>query len=120
MKKNKVISICLFGVIGIFTIMFFVLTNKASYAFNTDYETELYNIKINSIEQQAKTYGESNKDLFKENKDAYITVDDLAKLGFMITDNGKVIDPRNEEKNLNNIKIRLTYKNDDVTAKVLV
>ena len=119
MKKVNVITICLFGVIGVFTIAFFIWANKVSYEFNTDYDAKLYELKLANIEKQAQTYAEVNKDLFKEETEKYITVDDLAKLGFMATNNGKVVDPRNEEKDLNDMKIRLTYKDEKVNVKVI-
>lgn len=119
MKKLNAITICLFGVIGVFTVAFFIWANKVSYEFSVDYSDKLYDLKIANIEAQAQTYAEANKDIFKDEAEKYITVDDLAKLGFMATNDGKVVDPRNDEKDLNNIKIRLTYKNEKVDVKVI-
>ena len=49
-----------------------------------------------------------------------ITVDDLARQGYVINNEGVVEDPRDEEKNLNDLKIKLTKKDEEVTVKVLV
>lgn len=120
MKKIGGMGISLIVILVVFTIGYFVVANKISYDFTTDYEKDLYDLKLNTIAKNAKIYGENNADLFAEAEDAYITVADLAKQEFIINNEGIVVDPRDEEKNLNDLKIKLTKKDDEVTAKVLV
>lgn len=119
MKKINGLAISAFVILIVFTIVYFIMANKASYNFSTDFETELYNLKIDNIKKQAKLYGENTTDLFKDKTDVYITVADLAQVDYVINNDGIVTDPRNENKNLNDVKIKLTYKNDEVTVKVL-
>lgn len=119
MKKVDGFTISIIGILVLFTITYFVLANKASYNFAKDFTTELYNLKIDAIKEQAKIYGENTTDLFKDKQTTYITVDDLAKIGYVINNDGIVTDPRNENKNLNDVKLKLTYQNNQVEVKVL-
>lgn len=120
MGKKGFTTIELLVVIAVFGIVYFVAANKISYAFSTDYDTELYNQTLNYIETSAKIYGEYNLALFEEEKEVYVTVGELAEKNIVLANTeGTVNDPRDENKNLNNMKIKLTYKNDKVTAKVL-
>lgn len=120
MKKISKLGICLIVLVAVFTVGYFIAANKISYNFTVDYEKDLYNLRINTIEKNAKIYGENNADLFAEASDVYITVDDLAQKGFIINNEGVVVDPRDEAKNLNDLKIKLTKKEENITAKVLV
>lgn len=103
----------------IFTIGYFVVANKISYAFDVDYDNDLYELTIESIEKQAVFYANAHEELFVEENEIYITISDLAAGGFIISNNGVVVDPRNEEKNLNERKVKLVKKDDEITAKVL-
>ena len=120
MKKISGLGICLFVILGVFTIGYFVVANKISYDFATDFETELYNLKISSIEDIAFIYATNTENVFGENKDVYITVDTLAQGGLLINNDGVVEDPRDSEKKLNDLKIKLTNDQDKITAKVLI
>ena len=40
-------------VIAVFTVGYFIVANTISYNFNVDYEEDLYDLKIASIEKQA-------------------------------------------------------------------
>ena len=46
-------------------------------------------------------------------------MEDLAKNNVVRSNNGTVIDPRDEESSMNNIKVKITNENDEITAKVL-
>lgn len=120
MKKNGYTVPELIVVVAIFGIIYFIAANKVSYAFNIDYDQKLYDQTLASIENNATVYGENNLKLFDEEKDVYMTVGDLAEKGLVLCrTEGVVSDPRDEEKTLNDLKIKLTYENEKVTAKVL-
>ena len=122
MKKNGYTTIELVIVLGVFGIAFFVAAGSISNVFNFDYKNDLYNMTISSIEQQASLYGKMNPDLFLEDKSIYVTIDDLAKASVVISyEDGKVLDPRDDSKRINDLKVKLTKESDNlVTAKVLV
>ena len=79
----------------------------------------LYKERIASIELGAFYYAKSSENLFKEENTVYVTVEDLAKNNVVRSNNGTVIDPRDEESSMNNIKVKITNENDEITAKVL-
>ncbi len=120
MKKN-VYLYAFIGIMALFTITFFTAAIRSSYAFPTGKENTRYEEKMNIIKKCAETYGEENPDLFKEDENIYITVDELVKLNYLIADNdeGEVKDPSSEVKTLNDIKIRITSKDGNVTAKII-
>ena len=120
--KNKNIFLYLsLAILLIFTIGYFITVNKVSYAFAYNEEQELYNSKINLITKCALIYGEQNPDLFKEKDSIYITVNDLVEAGLIEADDedGNVKNPMSDVKVLNDLKIRLTFKNDKVNVKIL-
>lgn len=120
MKKNGYTTVELIIVFAIFGIFYFVAANKVSYAFSVDYQSEMYNQTISSIENSAVIYGENNLELFDEEKTIYLTIGELAeKNAIFVNKEGVVYDPRNEDKKLNDVKVKLTYKNNKVSAKVL-
>lgn len=107
---------------GIFGIAFFIAAGSISNVFNYDYKNDLYNMTIAAIEDQASLYGKMNPELFEEEKSIYVTIDDLAQANAVISyEDGKVLDPRDNNKKLNDIKVKITKESDDaVTAKVLM
>ncbi len=119
MTKVNILNIVLVALIGIFSVIYFIIANKISYNFQGDFVNDLYDLKMESISMQAQIYGDNNPDLFNENKDVYITVDELAQNDYVLNNDGVVIDPRDETKTLNDLKIKLTYENEKVTAKIL-
>ncbi len=121
MQKNGFTKVELLVFLGIFTICYFVIVNKVSYSFSGDTEQEMYAVTINSIEKQSVVYGQNEKDLFKDKSSVYVTVEDLIKKGYYFADDeeGNVEDPRDTSKNLNDVKIKITNKNNKITAKVL-
>ncbi len=120
MKKN-IYLYAFIGVMTLFTIAFFAAAIRSSYAFPTGKENTRYEEKMNIIKKCAETYGEENPDLFKEDENIYITVDELVKLNYLIADNdeGEVKDPSSEVKTLNDIKIRITSKDGKITTKII-
>ncbi len=120
-NNNGKISIILLIVLGIFTIGYFFIVNKFSYVFDVDFEEDLYELKIASIERQSEIYAQGHSELFSESNDIYLTVEDLVTENVIISNNaGNVIDPRDNEKTLNDLKVKITNKDNEITAKVLV
>lgn len=120
MKKNGYTVIELVVVLVVFSVGYFAATWIISGKVNVNFEEELYEEKISAIEKQASIYAMTDESLFEKDKVAYLTVGDLVEKNAIISnENGKVNDPRNEEKDLNDIKIKLTKDNDKVTAVVL-
>lgn len=120
MKKNGYTLPEIIIVITVFGVIYFLAANNLSYAFTVDYESDLYKQTLESIEKNAIIYGENNLDLFAVGKEIYVTVDELAQKGLAITSSdGKVIDPRDNTKNLNDLKVKITYENNQVTAKIV-
>ena len=103
-------------VLGVFTIG---MLSTTSYAFK-DNTGEYYEQVVNVIERQAILYGETI-DTLKEEGNFVITVEDLITHGYYLADdnNGYVIDPRNSKHNLNTLKIKLTYTNGVIDAKLI-
>ena len=119
MKKNIILYIII-AILSIYTIGYFIIVNKISYAFTFNETEELYNSETTLILNSAKLYGSNNLDLFKKQNTIYITVNDLVKSGFLYaSDDGKFHDYVNEEKTLNDLKIKITYQDDKIDAKIL-
>lgn len=111
--NNKIngITICLLGVVVVFTIGFFLFANNASKQLAHDYDQELLDVKKSNIEKLAVVYAENNQDLFKDDvTQIHIKVEDLVKIGYVLSENDQI-----EEQD----EIKLTKDNDKITAKVL-
>lgn len=121
-KSKNIILYEIIGILILFTIAYFVAVNKASYAFAYDETSALYESKINLINKMATLYGENNLTLFEEEDTIYITVANLVEKEYIIADDeaGNVKDPTSDVKNLNELKIRITYKNGEVSTKTLL
>ena len=102
-------------VMGVLTMGIIGLTSNAYKDKTDDYYDEL----VHSMEKQAALYG-NTLDSLKEEGHLMITLDDVIDGGYFVADSdGNVVDPRNKNSNLNSTKIKLTYKNDKVTAEVI-
>ena len=121
MKNKKGYStVELIVVIAVFTVGYFVVANMLSYNFDVNYEEDLYNLKIASIEEQAEVYASAHTELFTESKDIYMTVEELAENNVVVcTSEGVVADPRNSEETLNDLRVKITNDDDKITAQVL-
>ncbi len=119
MKKNGYTTMQLLVVIVVLGIFTLTLLATTSYAYK-DHSGEYYKEKVTVIEKQATLYGESLPEL-KEEGNKVITLDELIESGYYVADNdkGDVIDPRNDKATLNNLKIKLSYENEIVKAKVI-
>lgn len=103
-------------VLGVFTI---AMLSTTSYAYK-DSSDDYYEQIINVIEKQAVLYGDTLDNL-KNEGNFVITVEDLVSNGYYVADDtdGNVVDPRNSKHNLNGLKIKLTYKEGSIKAKVI-
>ena len=121
MKKNGYTIVELVIVLALFTVGYFAIAVSVSQEFRINFKEELYEEKLNAIEKQASIYAMGDEGLFEESQTAYLTVGDLALKGVIISSkDNEVVDPRNDENSLNDVKIKLTKKDDLVIAKALV
>ena len=121
MNKKGYAGIEMIIVLALFTVGYFVVANIISYNFDVNYEEDLYDLTISSIEKQAALYGENNTEIFAENNDVYMTIEQLAAANAIIsTSEGVVADPRDDSKTLNDIRVKITNDDDEITAEVLV
>ena len=120
MKTKNLLLYEAIAVFALFSIIYFVVANKVSYAFAYDENAALYESKINVISKGAQVYGETNLSLFDEDDTIYVTVDELIKNGYiMVDETGKIKDPTSDVKYMNDLKVRISLKNGKVTTKVL-
>ena len=121
MNKKGYAGIEMIIVLALFTVGYFVVANIISYNFDVNYEEDLYDLTISSIEKQAALYGENNTEIFAESNDVYMTIEQLAAANAIIsTSEGVVADPRDDSKILNDIRVKITNNDDEITAEVLV
>ena len=98
--------------------IFAMIFANTSYAFN-DGSDKLYDTKIENILKLAKTYGEHSLEL-QEEKTMIVTVSQLVEEGYLLgNEDGNVLNPKNNNKNLNSLRILLKIdKNNKITAKI--
>lgn len=119
MNKKSIIVLSI--ILGIFTIGYFTSAIIVSKNFKGNYEEELFEQKIAAIETQAAIYAENTEDLFKDEKSIYYTIEELALANVIVSNkDGVVLDPRDNNNELNNLKVKITNEDGKVTAKVLV
>lgn len=120
-NKKGYTAVELIIVIAVFTVGYFVTANILSKDFDVNYEQDLYEEKINAIEIQAALYGETHTEIFNESADVYMTVEELALANVIIsTSEGVVADPRDNEETLNDLRVKITNNDNEVTAEVLI
>ncbi len=121
MSNKNIILYEIIGVLLTFTVIYFLLVNKASYAFVYNEADALYNNKMKLIEKSAQLYASQNMDTLKKDETIYVTVNDLVSGGYMVADDkdGNVTNPKSDVKNLNETKIKITYKNEQLETKIL-
>ena len=100
LKDIKLLS-CL-AVLLVFTISYFLMVNKISYAFDNSVDlSNSHDNKIKVIEECSKKYASINDNLFNEDDTIYIKVSDLVKADLLTTNreenvvdilNGKILD----------------------------
>lgn len=120
MNKKGYLAIELIVVLVIFSVGYFALANIISKDIDVNYEEEMYALKIDSIETGAVLYAKINNDIFADDNQVYLTVADLVDASVVISNaDGEVIDPRDSEESLNDLKVKVTQDGDEVTAEVL-
>lgn len=121
LKSKNIILYEIIGLLVLFTIVYFVVVTKVSYAFTYDASEQSYNQKIFLIEKAGKIYGESHLELFEKNDTAYVNVSELVEMGYFTADDeiGNVKNPLSDVKTLNSVKVRLSYQDGKVNTKVL-
>ncbi len=120
-NKKGYTGVELLIVVAVFSVVYFVGANVISKNFDVNYVEDLYNLKISSIEEQAAIYAEAHTDMFAESNDVYMTVEELALNNAIIsTSEGVVADPRDNDETLNELRVKITNNEDEITAEVLV
>lgn len=121
MKKIKDIKVIILGLIlFVFTIGYFVIVNKVSYAFENGYDIKsVEETKMNIISKCAESYGKKHLDDFNDEGLIYITVQNLIDEGYLAANTeGKVINIKDTKTSLNDKKIRIKLIDDKVTAEI--
>lgn len=110
-----------FIVLLLFTLGYFFMVNKLSYAFdNTVDLSKNHDNKIKVIEECAKKYGEINKNLFSEDDTIYIKVTDLVNAGLLATNQDENVVDIVNNKILNDSVIKIKKEKDNYSVEVNV
>lgn len=117
-KDKKMIILAV--VLLIFTISYFIIANKISYAFENNYDlNNSYNDTIDTIKKCAIAYAKENKNLFNKEKIIYIKVQDLIDNSLLVAnENGDIVNPLKNSENLNSNIIKIKYEGEEFTAEV--
>ena len=117
-KDKKIIALIV--LLLVFTIGYFVIITKMSYAFSYDYDAnKSYSIVIDTIKKCATAYGEKNPDLFKDEKVIYIKVQDLIDNNLLVpNEEGNIVNPLNTEETLNTNIIKIKNEDDKISVEV--
>lgn len=120
MKKNIHLYIFL-AIMTVFTAVYFFGAFQISYAFNYDEAKASYDAKIKLIEKGAKLYAENDESIFLSGDTVYVTVADLIAKNYLVADNenGDYKDPTSEVKTLNDVKVRISKKENNIEVKIL-
>lgn len=110
-----------FIVLLLFTLGYFFIVNKLSYAFdNTVDLSKNHDNKIKVIEECAKKYGEINKNLFSEDDTIYIKVTDLVNAGLLATNQDENVVDIVNNKILNDSVVKIKKEKDNYSVEVNV
>lgn len=117
-KDKKIIV--LVALLFIFTIGYFVVVNKMSYAFSTnDSAKSNYNSLMATIKECSKKYAENKSDIFKEEKIVYIKVQDLIDEGLLASnEDGNIVSPIDNNTILNSNIIKIKNDNNEITVEI--
>jgi len=117
-KDKKIIILAL--ILIVFSIGYFIIVNKVSYAFENNNDLKfIYESKIETIVECAEVYGKNNLDSFNEEGILYITVQNLIDNGYLAPDeNGNIINILNDNENLNDKKIRIKKDGEKIKAEI--
>lgn len=117
-KDKKVIFLAI--ILVVFTIGYFVIVNKVSYAFSDNYDLEMaYDNIIKTIEECAVAYGKKHPDLFNEENIIYIKVQDLIDNDFLVANkDGNIQNPLKKNETLNTNIIKIKKDQDNISVEV--
>lgn len=117
-KKGYTIIDIIILIMGL-ALVFAICLPKFSHAFETNTE-EIYQSNLKLYLEQASLYGNSIKEEVKNNDSYIITIKDLVDNNYLGTNNGDVIDVRDNSSMLD-VKIHLIYdeENDNVYAEMV-
>lgn len=121
MKQIKDIKIIvLILILAVFTIGYFIIANKVSYAFEVNYDLkDIEDNKISVIKKCAETYGRDHKEDFNDEGLIYITVQNLIDEGYLASNSdGKIISLNDTSMEFNDKKIRIKLDNDKILAEI--
>ena len=103
----------LFAIVGIIAI---ISINRISFAFSSTEKISLRENAFLIIEDQAKLYGTKNPDLFKDEKEIYLNVDELVEAGYLLKDNEKTVLGFDD---LGDKKVKISKDEDKIEAVIL-
>ena len=109
-KKDKNI-IALIIVLGVFTLGYFLIANRISYAFSNNPNLESSYENTNKIiTTSAIVYGNADIEELKEKKVKWLTIQELIDEKYLIPDeNGNVVNPLEPDKTINAKKVESLY-----------
>ncbi len=119
LKDKKIMTLTI--ILLLFTIGYFIIVNKISYAFVNDYDASFYHTQvIHIIEQGAKKYAQDHQEEFTEEEPIkYVTVQELIDNDYLIPDeDGNIKDPSEEEVTFNSRKIRIKLQDNDFEIEI--
>lgn len=108
-------------IVAILGVSALIIIPKVSNALETnDNKDEVYNEILSNYLSIAEKYGNDKKDEVKDNGGKIISIDDLIKEGYLHTYQDNIIDIRDNNTKMNNIKFSLIYneESDSVYAQV--
>lgn len=117
-KDKKIIALSI--ILVVFTICYFIIANKVSYAFVTDYDANAtYDNVIDTIKKSAMAYGTDKTQLFDENNTIYIKVQELIDEKYLVpNEEGNIENPLEENETLNSKMIKIKKEEDKITVEV--
>ncbi len=121
LKDKKVVALAI--ILLIFTVFYFVIANKISYAFEDDMDSqEIYNNTLDIIKKSAIAYGEDNLELLmnSEDKTIYPQIQELIDKGYLIpnNENGNMTNPNDNKEILNSTWVKIKYVDGKISADI--
>lgn len=117
-KDKKVVILII--ILIVFTISYFIIVNKVSYAFEFNNNLEdVYENRVETIEKCAEMYGRNNIESFNEEGVLYITVQTLIDNRCLFpNEEGNIEDVLNKSEYLNSKKIRIKNESGNISAEI--
>lgn len=113
-KKNGYSIVELIVLLAIVGAAMLLVIGKLSYAF-VDNSEEFYQNKLDYILEKAEDYGEIIKERIQEEQEVIVSVNELITNKVIgANEDGKITDPRDENKDLNDRQISLKIVDDEV------